>query len=86
MYNYERMKPTLFLEVMQETFLKIRDKTHRLIDESGAVKMSHIINGFGGIDSWSLMACVDRLLELKEIQEVSYGMVMGQNRLFMRNK
>ena len=89
MYNYEEQKPELFTENMQETFLAIRDKTHRLIDQSGAAKMGHITDAFGAIDIWSLMACVDRLVELKEISEILYGgviEVIAQNRIFVRNK
>lgn len=82
MYDYEKIRPKLFTEELQDKFLGIRDRAHKLINESGAATMGKIITGFGG-DVWELMACVDRLVELVEIIEISYGEVIGQNRIFM---
>jgi len=81
MYDYQKLKPKLFTEELQVTFLRIRERAHKLIGESGAARMGKIIKGFGG-DVWELMACVDRLVELGEISEVAYGDVSGQNRIF----
>lgn len=83
MYNYKEIKPKLFTEEMQSIFLKIRDRVHKLITESGAAKMSKILQGFSGRDMWELMACVDRLVELGEIEEISYEDISGQKRIFV---
>jgi hypothetical protein len=66
MYNYQTEKSKIFTEDGQETFLKIRDKVQQLLKQSGAVMMQNAISGVTG-DVWLHMACVDRLVELKEI-------------------
>jgi hypothetical protein len=37
-----------------------------------------------GGDSWELMACVDRLIELGEISEIERGDCPGQYRVFVK--
>jgi hypothetical protein len=83
MYDYKKIRPILFTEEMQGTFLGIRARTHKLINESGAAKMDKIIKEFGGI-VWNLMACVDRLVELEEISEAFYMDCKGQDRIFIK--
>lgn len=85
MYNYEHIKPRLFTEEMQNTFLRIRDRIHELLDESGAARMGSILKGSSG-EGWDLIACVDRLVELGEIKEIDYGMCTGQDRIFVEEK
>ena len=70
MYNYQNEKSKIFTEDGQVIFLKIRDKTQQLLKQSGAVMMSNILNGITG-DSWLHLACVDRLVELGEIKEIT---------------
>ena len=41
-----------------------RDNVHNLLAKSGAVTMGCAIRGCGGGDSWDMLACVDRLVEL----------------------
>lgn len=61
MYKYEDEKYKVFTEEGQRGFLKIRDRTHRLLKEAGAFKMSAAITGSTG-DVWEMLACVDRLV------------------------
>lgn len=82
MYNYQNEKTKIFTEEGQIVFLKIRDKTQHLLKQSGAIMMSNIINGISG-DSWLHLACVDRLVELGEIKEITNGDVAGQHRVFI---
>lgn len=82
MYNYQTEKSKIFTENGQETFLKIRDKVHQLIKQSGAVMMQNAIKGVTG-DSWLHLACVDRLVELREIREITKENVDGQHRVFV---
>jgi hypothetical protein len=82
MYNYQTEKPKIFTEDGQETFLKIRDKVHHLLKQSGAVMMQNAISGVTG-DVWLHLACVDRLVELKEIREITKDDVAGQYRVFV---
>lgn len=85
MYSYYKTKSALFTEEIQSRFLQIRDRAHKLLDTSGAASMSLILAGVDG-DNWENMACVDRLVELGELREISYGEVAYQNRIFVKNK
>ena len=82
MYNYQTEKQKIFTEDGQEMFLKIRDNVQRLIKQSCAVMMQNAINSVTG-DSWMMLACVDRLVELKEIKEITGSNVAGQYRVFV---
>lgn len=84
MYDYQRQRPHVFTENGQKLFLEIRDRTHKLIAEAGAASMQRIISKSCG-DSWNMIACVDRLVELEEIYEIPnlrYGARAVQNFLF----
>lgn len=83
MYNYRIEKPEIFKEENQETFLAIRTRVHKLISESGAVTMEKAIEKALG-SSWLHLACVDRLVELKEIKEIQQSnTVPAQYRIFV---
>lgn len=82
MYNYQTEKSKIFTEDGQETFLKIRDKVQQLLKQSGAVMMENVTSGVSG-NSWLHLACVDRLVELKEIREITKENVAGQHRVFV---
>lgn len=86
MYRYEDEKPKLFTEDGSVIFSDIRDYVRAVITKSGAITMGAAIAGpkrkCG--DSWLYMACVDRLVELGELREVTPDLaVMGQDRVFM---
>lgn len=85
MYNYEEQKAFIFTEAGQEQFLSIRDNVARLLEEAGAVTMGRATAGQTG-DGWAMMACVDRLVELKEIREIPQKECVGQHRIFMSNR
>jgi hypothetical protein len=82
--NYEDQKPYLFSDDGQRMFLKIRDRADSLIREAGCARMQEIIAGSTG-DSWAMLACVDRLVELKEIVEIPQVRIAGQHRIFIRS-
>ena len=81
-YDYQEMKKKLFTEENQSLFLEIRDKVHRLLAEAGAVKMEFIMDDLSG-GSWEMLACVDRLVELGEIEEITYGGCLSNDRIFI---
>jgi hypothetical protein len=83
MYVYEQEKRHLFTEEGQVLFLEIRDRANGLLDLSGAVRMHEAISGSAGI-AWHMLACVDRMVELGEIEEVPQAGVAGQHRVFVR--
>lgn len=82
MYSYEQEKPELFTESGQVVFLKIRDNVKRLLALAGAVRMREAIAGNSG-DIWQRQACVDRLVELGEIREITHGKTPGHYRVFV---
>jgi len=84
-YSYEDEKGQVFKEENQSLFLLIRAEAHKLIDVAGCAKMLKIISGTSG-DSWTMLACVDRLVELNEIIEVYYGHCSGQDRIFTKKR
>jgi hypothetical protein len=86
MYSYEEIKPRLFDDNGQRIFLRIRDNVHNLLKASGAIRMQEAISGVGGGDSWTMLACVDRLVELREIREITQKCVAGQHRIFVSTK
>ena len=82
MYVYKNLKEDLFSDQGQIKFLTVRDNVQRLLKEAGAIRMSEAIRPVSG-DSWLMLACVDRLVELGEIREITVN-VAGQNRVFVR--
>lgn len=82
-YHYEDMREKLFSDYGQRLFLKIRDRTHSLLRQAGSARMDCIIAGHTG-DSWTMLACVDRMVELGELREVYQENVAGQHRVFVR--
>jgi len=69
MYDYQDFKPKLFKEENQEAFLKIRDGINATITIAGCITLDKAI-AFANGDNWLRMAMVERLVELKEIEEV----------------
>jgi hypothetical protein len=83
MYNYETEKKELFTEEGQVMFLKIRDHVGNLLKQSGAVRMQEAISQATG-SNWQMLACVDRMVELGELRELTGKDVAGQYRVFTR--
>lgn len=82
-YDYQTQRAALFTEEGQVLFMKIRDKTRRLLATAGAARMQEMVSGNSG-DSWTFLACVDRMVELDEIREVTPpDKVAGQHRVFV---
>ena len=86
MYHYETERPVIFTDEGQRMFLQIRDRVQQLLKESGAFKMEAAISGCTG-SSWSMLACVDRLVELGEIREIEqFYRHAGQDRIFVAKR
>jgi hypothetical protein len=82
-YSYHTARPMLFTEKGQVKLLAVRDRVGKLLKEAGAVKMWPALDVISG-DTWEAMACMDRLVELGEIYEVTKDDVAGQDRVFVR--
>jgi hypothetical protein len=82
-YHYATEKPKIFTEDGQILFLKIRDNAKRLLAQAGAVRCGELISCATG-DSWTMLACVDRMVELGELREITKDQcVAGQHRVFV---
>jgi hypothetical protein len=66
-------------------FLKIRDQARFLLQQSDAVMCGKLLCATG--DSWAMLACIDRLVELGELREVpnTYSGA-GQHRIFIAGR
>ena len=83
MYKYYDIKPNILTDEGQRLFLKIRDKTQKLLKESGSARSQEMMTGNSG-SSWDFLACIDRMVELGEIREITkQGEVAGQHRVFV---
>jgi len=84
-YSYQTERPFVFTEDGQVMFLQVRDHVAHLLKIAGAFQMERALDGIkGSYGSWSGLACVDRLLELGEIREVSQPGSAGQYRTFTK--
>lgn len=86
MYKYSDVKGRLFSDEGQRMFLKVRDFVQDALKKAGAIRMQEAIGAAGGGDSWTMLACVDRMVELGELREVTTGNVAGQHRVFVATK
>lgn len=84
-YTYADYRHEVFTEDGQVLFLEIRDRAQALIKQSGAAQCGAIIQGSTG-DTWKMLACVDRLVELGELREIEYGECAGQHRIFVAGR
>lgn len=80
MYSYEKEKASLFTEENQRLFLDIRD---RVLLSKEDFTLANAIKGFYG-SSYTMIACIDRLVELNEIYEKGNSRVFN-NRVFSRH-
>lgn len=85
-YDYATERPFVFTEDGQLMLLRIRDQAQSLIKLSGAATLMYITAGITG-DSWLMMACVDRLVEIGELMEVpNPKSSWAQHRIFIARK
>lgn len=83
MYEYKNHRAHVFTEEGQVMFLKVRDTAFRLMKIAGAASCENLIANLTG-STWDMLACVDRLVELKEIREITQDDVAGQHRVYVR--
>lgn len=82
-YEYKTERKELFTEEGQVIFLAIRDNVNRLIAEAGAVRADKAMLKVSG-STWTMLAALDRMVELKEIAELTHENTMGQYRVFVK--
>lgn len=79
-YEYEKEKSALFTDAGQRSFIKVRDKAFEFLKIAGAFSSNKII-GIG--DPWFYLACLDRMVELGDIVEITGSNRRGQDRVFV---
>lgn len=80
-YSYEREKPTLFTESGSVAFMKVRDEVNRLLEQAGAFRQTHL--SVSAVDSWTTLACLDRMVELGELVKLrSEGSCWAQYQVY----
>lgn len=68
-YDYAAEKAKIFTETGQVTFLKIRDWLTKHLAITGCARVDEIIRHSGATDdSFTMLACIDRLIELQEFR------------------
>ena len=83
-YHYLVEKPRLFTEGGFKMLTAIRDNARKLIDVAGCVRMDKAMGRVSG-DSWQMLACMDYLVEVGELREITpTDSVAGQSRIFVR--
>lgn len=83
MYSYVAERAELFTDEGQRMFLKVRDESKRLLKLAGAVTCERLMAAAGSGSSWTMLACVDRLVELGELRRVTpRGTVATQDEVF----
>jgi hypothetical protein len=85
MYNYNEQKAELLTTSGFNAYVQVKANAEKLLKESGAFKLHNVIQGVSGAgSSWTLLACVDKLVENKEIKEIPIPDRMAQDRIFVK--
>lgn len=85
-YSYAEQRRELLTDDGQRLFIAVRDQVKELLRRSGAVRSQEAMQlpkGIGAADSWTLIACLDRMVELGELRELTGPDVAGQHRVFV---
>lgn len=82
-YDYKTQRANIFTEDGQVMFTKIRDAAKAKIANAGVVRSDKLMAVCSG-DTWNMLACMDRLVELGELHEIPNTMSgAGQHRIFV---
>lgn len=82
-YDYQFAKAALLTDDGQAMLMDIWDNVQRLLKEAGAFTAERGCSCVTG-SNWTMLACLDRLVELKRIKEVTNpAKVFEQHRVFV---
>jgi hypothetical protein len=84
-YDYQAQRSHVFTEAGQRMFLAIRDKAEACLKIAGSVQSQKLISVVSG-DTWDMLACIDRLVELNYLCEITGRDVAGQDRVFVAGR
>lgn len=83
MYNYPEVRPEIFTDSGRQKLEVIRQKVSQHLGNSPSITLVQAISGALG-DTWVNMACVDRMVELGELEEIDVRAKIAQDRTFRR--
>ncbi len=84
-YEYKEQKHSLFTESGIKMLLAVRDSVDQKLKLSGAVRSGEAISDVTG-NAWTMLACLDYLVETGEIREITGSNAAGQDRVFVRSQ
>lgn len=70
-YQYTTERNAIFTDDGQREFTRGRDKVLAAVRATGAITMGKAMNMFRLGNTWAMMACVDRMVELGDLTEVA---------------
>ncbi len=79
-YNYAIERPFVLTDEGQRVLLKMRDLAFELCGKAGAVRADKLMV-FSG-NSWQIMACIDRLVEVGDLREIQFNNGAWQRKVF----
>lgn len=87
-YDYEKQKHKLFTDKGQRLLLAVRDLVGKMLDTSGAVRVSELTDAvytqIAGVDTREVHLALDRLVELGELKRV-HDAILSQYDIYVRN-
>lgn len=83
MYDYQTELAKIFTPEGMDMLLTLRDNAAKLFETAGAARFDKLTRGLSG-DSWTMLACLDYLVERGDMREVTAPDVLGQHRVFVR--
>lgn len=86
MYNYQTQVKNLFTPDGLKLYTAVRDRVKRLVEQTGAITMGRatsLPDDIGAAEVWDMMACIDKMVEDGELEEVFRGQnCWAQHRVF----
>lgn len=85
-YNYKTEKQWLFTNEGMTCFTRGRDKALELQRIAGAWNGIKALRDCGAEDTFKMMAILDYMVEMGDVEELTPGNAMGQHRVFRFKK
>ncbi len=83
-YRYEDERAWVLTDEGSRQFMRMRDWVLWTLKEAGAVTSGRMMSKVSAPDTFKMLACVDRMVELGELRELTGPEVAGQYRVFVK--
>ena len=64
--------------------MNCKDSITPILEKAGCIRMGEAMSYAGGGDTFSMLATVDRLIEMGYLREINFGECHGQDRIFVK--